>query len=435
MLIAGVLIKKRLSSKNISLTTEIYYGKGSRMWKIVIFGAGNIGRSLVGQLFSKAGYEIVFVDVDEKVVHALNKHKRYRIEVKDLHPKTILVENVRAIHTKDLKKVINEISSADIISTSVGVSNLQGIYTYIAKGLMKRVKLGKGPIDIIICENIRNSPLVFREGLSKYLPKRFPLDSMVGLVETSIGKMVPIMSEEERRKDPLLVYAEAYNTLILDAKAFKRGIPKVDGIEPKENIDAYVDRKLFMHNMGHAATAYLGYMTDPNMKFVWEAINNKQIRESVEGAMWESGKALILEYADEFNNENMKDHILNLIERFNNKSLGDTLFRVGRDLQRKLSRNDRLIGALLLDKKHSVPAPFTITIMAASMLFRGKDETGKLDPRDKEFVEKVYPLGIDYVLRETCGLNEEKEVSLSSKIKQVHSKIIKDPKNWFTTIV
>ena len=31
---------------------------------IVIFGAGKIGRSFIGQLFSKAGYGLVFVDMD-----------------------------------------------------------------------------------------------------------------------------------------------------------------------------------------------------------------------------------------------------------------------------------------------------------------------------------------------------------------------------------
>ncbi len=88
------------------------------MKKIVVFGAGNIGRSLVGQLFSKAGYEVVFVDVDDEIVHALNKQKAYRIEVKDKHPEIICVENVRAVHIKNSAKVINEIVSADIISTS-----------------------------------------------------------------------------------------------------------------------------------------------------------------------------------------------------------------------------------------------------------------------------------------------------------------------------
>ncbi|RJS74395.1 hypothetical protein CW712_06595, partial [Candidatus Bathyarchaeota archaeon] len=35
---------------------------------------------------------------------------------------------------------------------------------------------------------------------------------------------------------------------------------------------AHVDRKLFIHNLRHAATAYLGYLTDPGLKYVWEAI-------------------------------------------------------------------------------------------------------------------------------------------------------------------
>jgi mannitol-1-phosphate 5-dehydrogenase len=44
------------------------------------------------------------------------------------------------------------------------------------------------------------------------------LDEYVGLIETSIGKMVPIMPEKELERDPLMVYAEPYNTLIVDRK-------------------------------------------------------------------------------------------------------------------------------------------------------------------------------------------------------------------------
>jgi len=400
------------------------------MKKIVIFGAGNIGRSFIGQLFSRSGYEVVFVDIDDAIVNALNERRRYRIEVKDVNPETIWVENVRAVHGRDAEKVAEEIATADIMATAVGPNNLPYIYGNIAKGLLKRRELNGGPIDIIICENIRNASKIFKEGLAKHLPADYPLDSLVGFVETSIGKMVPIMPEEEKRRDPLLVYAEAYNILIVDKKGFKREIPKVEGLEAKENMAAYVDRKLFIHNLGHAVTAYLGYITNPKMKYIWEAINNKDVRRAVEMAMWESGRALIAEYPQEFNEKNMEEYINDIIRRFSNKALGDTIYRVGRDIPRKISRNDRLIGALLLDAKHNIPAPSTTLGAAAAIFFRGRDEKGELYKKDRVFVEEVYPRGIDYILKEVCGLDPEKEKNIVQGIKEAYELLAEDPKSW-----
>jgi mannitol-1-phosphate 5-dehydrogenase len=308
--------------------------------KILIFGAGNIGRSLVGQLFSEAGYEVVFVDVVDAVVNALNKNKRYKIIVKDIDEEIIWVENVQAINGMDKDKVVSELALVDIVATAVGQNNLRNIYGIISEGLKRRYRLGKGPIDIIICENVRNASKIFKVGLQKHLPKDYPLDSLVGLVETSIGKMVPIVTKEHMIEDPLTIYAEAYNKIIMAKKAFKNEIPIVKGIEAKENINPYVDRKIFIHNMGHSATAYLSYITDPDMHYIWQAIRNKNIKRSVIAAMWESARSLIILYPCEFNEESMKKYIENLIQRFDNKMLGDTVYRVGRDLHRKLSRND-----------------------------------------------------------------------------------------------
>jgi len=402
------------------------------MKKIVIFGAGNIGRSFIGQLFSRSGYEVVFLDIDEEIVNALNERRRYRIEIKDIYSETIWVENIRAVHGKDAEKVAHEIATADVMATAVGPENLIHIYGNIARGLLKRYELNRRPIDIIICENVRNASKIFREGLSKHLPEDYPLDSIVGLVETSIGKMVPIITEEQKRIDPLLIFAEAYNTLIVDKRGFKGEIPKVEGLEAKENMAAYVDRKFFIHNTGHAVTAYLGYITDPCMKYIWEALNNKNIRGAVEGAMWESGRALIAEYPREFNEENIKEHIDDLIRRFGNKALGDTIYRVGRDIPRKLSRNDRLIGALLLNAKHDIPAPYTTFGAAAATLFRGRDEKGELFENDRIFAEGIYPHGIDFILKEVCGLDFKRERKNVNNIKEAYDFIIKEPRNWFS---
>jgi mannitol-1-phosphate 5-dehydrogenase len=407
---------------------------GAVMGKIVIFGAGNIGRSLVGQLFSRAGYEVVFVDVVEKIVDALNSEGRYRIDIRDIHAETIWVENVRAVQSEDTDKVAREVAATDLVAISVGVNNLRYIYRNIARGLVERLRTNRSPINVIICENVRDASKQFREGLSKHLPADYPQDSMIGLVETSIGKMVPIMTEEQKRVDPLLIYAEAYNKIILDRKAFKGELPKVKGLEPKDNMAAYVDRKLFIHNLGHAVTAYLGYITDPRMVYVWEAIGNQHIREAVEGAMWESGRALAIEHIHEFNEEKIKEYIDDLVRRFSNRALGDTIYRVGRDLPRKLSRNERLIGALSLDKKHSVFAPFTALGVAAAMFFRGKDNEGNLYRQDRFFAEEVYPRGIDYIIEEVCGLDSAKEKDIIKQIKKAYTELIKTPRNWFSKL-
>ena len=96
-------------------------------------------------------------------------------------------------------------------------------------GLYKRDRINPGAvIDIILAENIHGASRLAVEELGKHLPPGFPLDSIAGLVETSIGKMVPIIPIEFANKDPLLVLAEEYNDLIdtnSDSKAAYRIFP------------------------------------------------------------------------------------------------------------------------------------------------------------------------------------------------------------------
>lgn len=47
--------------------------------KAVHFGAGNIGRGFVGDLLHDSGYEIVFLDVDTKMVNEINKSHSYKL--------------------------------------------------------------------------------------------------------------------------------------------------------------------------------------------------------------------------------------------------------------------------------------------------------------------------------------------------------------------
>lgn len=374
------------------------------METLVQIGAGNIGRSFVGQLFSRAGFEVVFIDVVESVIAALNQQHRYRVEIKDRCPESSWVENVRGVDGRDSVAAVQELFACRLCATAVGSKALPHVLPNVAQALVKRREAGRPPLDIILAENLREAAAFVREHLARLLPPDFPLDESVGLVETSIGKMVPIMSEADRATDPLLVFAEAYNNLICDAQGFRNPIPAVPGLDPKDNIAAHVDRKSFIHNLGHALCAYLGHVQDPSLVYTWQAVEHPVIGPAVRAGMWESGQALIAQYPAEFSEENQAAHIEDLLGRFANQALGDTLHRVGRDLTRKLSREDRVIGALLNDLDQGVEPRVTALCAAAGMHFRAPDEKGELFPPDAKFLEETARGGVEQVLSEVCGL-------------------------------
>lgn len=384
--------------------------------KLIQFGAGNIGRSFIGQVFSRSGYEVVFVDIAEPIVKGLNEKQEYRVIVKrnNRPDETITVTGVRAVDGRNIEEAAAEIADAAYLSTSVGKLALPHIMPVIAKGLsMRHEQQPSTPLDIIIAENIRNGASFFLEELKKHLPGDFPLREYVGLVETSIGKMVPIMKDEDIRRDPLWVFAEEYNSLILDRKGFKNPVPDIFGAHPVDNIDAYVDRKLFIHNFGHAAAAYLGYARNPDWIFLWEPLREENLLRQVREAMTQSAEALHREYPADLSLPSLKDHIEDLLFRFRNQALGDTIFRVGRDLRRKLEKSDRLVGAMLLAIKHGVPFNGLLGVFDSALTFRAADEHGELFPGDREFAETWYPKGVREILLHVTGLdpaipNEEK---------------------------
>ena len=187
-----------------------------------MFGAGKIGRSFIGQLFSRSGYEVVFVDILEPVIEALNKRGFYNVIIKGNREETINVTNVCGVLVSDKEKVAEEVSTADVVATSVGNNALSHIIPLIAQGLIKRYSKDKNlPLDIIIAENMRDAAEYFEKEIVKIVGNDYPLKKLVGLVETSIGKMVPIMSKKDIDEDILQVFAESYNNLILDKKGVK----------------------------------------------------------------------------------------------------------------------------------------------------------------------------------------------------------------------
>ncbi len=358
--------------------------------KIIIFGAGKIGRSFIGQLFGCGGYQVVFADVNQMVVDALNHQGCYRVIIKGEADEEIIVRNVKAISALNTSITREAVATAGTLAVSVGKNALEKVIPVIAAGLEIRYDIcPDNPLDIIIAENMREAGISMKEQLVKNLPSVYPFDKLVGLVETSIGKMVPIMTAQELEKDPLIVFAEPYNTLILDKKGFRSPIPDIRGLAPKENIKAWVDRKAFIHNLGHATAAYYGHYHHPEAIYMYEILDDRDVLQFTKNVMSQAADILIAEYPSDFNNHDLEDHIDDLIFRFRNKGLRDTIFRVGQDLRRKLAADDRFIGAIHLAMKHALPHDLILKAMSYGLNFRAIDETGNFFHSDVTFLESL----------------------------------------------
>lgn len=180
----------------------------------------------------------------------------------------------------------------------------------------------------------------------------------------------------------------------------------MEGLAPKENMKAWVDRKLFVHNLGHAATAYLGYARHPEFVYLYEALGISAIKKEVREVMLQSANLLLAKYPGEFTLEALVDHIDDLLSRFQNRALGDTIFRVGCDLKRKLGPDDRLVGAIRLALELGLPYDKILHVLVCGFHFRATDENGDLLPGDEIFADK-FAQGLPHVLQSVCGFDEK----------------------------
>lgn len=282
------------------------------------------------------------------------------------------------------------------MATAVGVNILPRIVGNIANGLKKRWKNGnKAPFNIIICENLLNADKILAESIKNLLndDEKCLFDELVGMVEASIGRMVPIQTPEMNKNDILRVCVEPFCNLIVDKDGFKGEIPEIKNMSAYAPFQLYIERKLFLHNMGHSLTAYLGNLK--GYEFIWQAIEDTEIECLAIRAMTESAMALSIRYDASF--KALYDHVEDLLFRFTNKKLGDTVFRVGRDLNRKLSPDDRLVGAIHSCLEAGVK-PYALYAAYAAATKFDFDEASKLPAEEiMTSISKLDPNSEEYI--------------------------------------
>ena len=374
------------------------------------FGAGNIGRGFIGKLLSEAGYRVYFADINKAVIQELHNKKEYVVEVVGSNYAEEVVKNVDGVLSTD-EKLLELISEAEIITTAVGPNVLRIIAKTVADGLTAKFNSGNREyLNIIACENMIKGSTFLKEEVYNHLEDgvKSYADKYVGFPDSAVDRIVPPMEESD---DLLRVRVEEFQEWIVDKTLFKGGIPEINGMQTTDNLMAFVERKLFTLNTGHAITAYLGVLK--GYETVKESIEDEEIQKLVVSAMKESGEVLINRYG--FDRETHYKYIDKILGRFKNPYLKDEVKRVGREPLRKLSFNDRLIKPLRGTMEYNLKNDNLIYGIAAALLYNNEE-----DGQSVELQEKISKEGIEEAVREVTCLEDSSQIF---KIVKTYEKI------------
>ena len=367
------------------------------MKQAIMIGAGNIGRGFIGALLEKSGYHVVFADVAENPISAINERKSYTVHIQDKECAQWTVTNISGISSANQELVDAIGGGCELITTAVGLRILPIVAKPIAAGIKARRAAGSTQIlNVVACENAIRGTSQLRDAVYANLSGE-DLDyakEYVGFADCAVDRIVPKASFE----NPLDVAVEQYTEWDVEKGGWKGERPEIEGLGWVDNLDAYLERKLFTLNSGHAICAYLG--TLKGYKTIVESIADPAIGALVHQAMYESGEGLIRKF--DFDPDAHHAYIERIFARFQNPFLADETARVAREPIRKLAPTDRLMKPLMTAYGYGLPVDHLIFGAAAALHFN--------DPADEQSVELMKAIeagGVEKALAQYTGLKPE----------------------------
>ena len=278
----------------------------------------------------------------DKIIDALQKNKSYKVtEVGSTGTSTSEIDNYRALNSKtDEDKVVEEIATADVVTCAVGPKILKFIAPVIAKGINNRKK--SSLIAVIACENAIGATDTLREFIEEKLDDstKSKIQSKARFANSAIDRIVPVQPEDAGHGG-LDVTIEKFYEWCVESQPFQpEGNPPIQGVHFVNDLEPFIERKLFTVNTGHATAAYYGY--NRGKKYVHDVLEDKELHDIVEETLKETSKLIVDKHG--ITAEDQQEYVAKIMKRISNPVLKDEVVRVGRGPMRKLSRKERFIG-------------------------------------------------------------------------------------------
>lgn len=338
--------------------------------KAVHFGAGNIGRGFVGLLLHRGGYELVFSDVAGALVDAINAVDSYTVHEVGAGGADTVVTGFRALNSAtDPDAVAAEVATADVVTTAVGPTILKFVAPLVLAGLRLRDP-ALPPLQIMACENAINATDLLRVEIVGLAAEDWDPGRAV-FANTAVDRIVPAQPEGAG----VDVTVEPFFEWAIELPPFGGHPPVIPGAHFVDDLAPYIERKLFTVNTGHAATAYFGAIA--GIEQISDALADPAIEARVAAALEETSALLTRKHG--LDAAELAEYRATILERFRNPALADTVWRVGRQPLRKLSRHERFVGPAADAAELGLPVDALVAAIGAALAFD--------DPGDAQSVE------------------------------------------------
>lgn len=360
--------------------------------KAVHFGAGNIGRGFVGLLLHEGGYEVVFSDVSAGLVDAINAVDEYTVHEVGDGGVDVAVTGFRALNSAaDPEAVIDEIATADVVTTAVGPNILRFVAPLLNAGLAAR-DASRAPLQVMACENAIRATDQLRAHMTEQAGDGWQaIAGRAVFANTAVDRIVPGQPADAG----VDVFVEPFFEWAIEQAPFAGELPKIPGAHFVDDLTPYIERKLFTVNTGHATTAYYGARA--GIDRISDALGDPEIAAAVSATLAETSAVLLATH--DFAPDELARYRETILGRFRNPGLPDTVGRVGRQPLRKLSRHERFIGPAADAAERGLSVDALVATIGAALEFSSPE-----DPEAAELQRRLAETDTDVLVTEVTGI-------------------------------
>ena len=308
---------------------------------------------------------IVIAEVDDKLRNAINSNGGV-VTINTAYADSIKVEVIRNVEVynpndpEGRAKLVEAAAEACELATALPSVKF---FAYCAPWMREGFRMQPERTRFIYtAENNNRAAEELEEALGEKFPNTYCLNTVVG----KMSGVVPEADCAARGVEKLAPAADRAHLVEAFNKIYISSCPGIENravqnLYVKNDLLPFEEAKLYGHNAIHfllgtfGKTAGCEYMSDL-------AKHPELMALAHEAFIKESGAALCKKYAglDElFTAEGFKAYAEDLLERMPNPFLQDAVARITRDLPRKLSWDDRVVGTMrLILSQDEVPSIF-----------------------------------------------------------------------------